>query len=209
MPLESIPPPSPCGKLHREPPHHCNPLVPCIICLLDIGKHYHIFPKGTFCVCYSPPAVPSATLRSFIAHPFTWSWATKAGPNVGKTFSVPTISIACKKDASRAIQWIVSLFHSFKSHLNPEALDPEMGQVLPAFVKLYQSNMLLHFCSQLKNPFSSAPKAATHSTPPHSSAPPSPDLRREIVELHAELNSLKAQLFSLLLSQEVSPTPFS
>ena len=176
MPLDPVPPPSPRGKHHKEPPHCCDSLVPCIICLSDIGKCYHAFLKGTFHVCYSPPAVPSTTLKSFSTHPFTWSWTTKASPNIGKTFSVPTISIACNKDASWAVQWMVSLFQSFKSHLDPEALDPEMGQVLPAFVKLYQSNMLLHFHSQLTIPAHTILKAGVPPIPPHSSASP-PTLR--------------------------------
>ena len=83
----------PHGKLHKKPPHHCDPLIPCIIHLSDIGKRYHVFPKGAFHVHYSPPAVPNTILRSFTTHPLTWSWTTKASPNTGKTFSIPLLLV--------------------------------------------------------------------------------------------------------------------
>ncbi|KAN0087773.1 hypothetical protein V8E55_006394 [Tylopilus felleus] len=86
-----------------------------------------------------PPAVNSHGLGG------STSWTTKGGPNQGKTFSIATIPIICDKEASKAIWWIVSLFHSFKAHLNPSALDSETDRVFPAIMKFYQSNMLLHF----------------------------------------------------------------
>lgn len=148
MPLVPVPPPSFRGNPLKGLPHHCDPATPCIIHLSDIGKKFHSFPKRTFCVCYTPPPIPCPYLRHFASHPYTWSWTTKGGPNQGKTFSIATIPIVCNKDASKAIRWIVSLFHSFKTHLNPFVLDLETGRVFPAIVKIYQSNMLLHFCSQ-------------------------------------------------------------
>ena len=45
------------------------------------------------------------------------------------------------------IQWIVSVFHAFKSQLALQALD-DKGRVLPAYVKLYQNNMLVHLRAQ-------------------------------------------------------------
>lgn len=52
---------------------------------------------------------------------------TKAGPNAGKSFNMLTVLTACKKGSPRAMQWIVLLFHSFKAHLNSQALDPNGG----------------------------------------------------------------------------------
>ncbi|KAF8547649.1 hypothetical protein OG21DRAFT_1527009 [Imleria badia] len=54
-----------------------------------------------------------------------WSWTTKAGPNMGKSFSVPTIPILCGNSATKSLRWTVSLFHSFKLHLHPKAFDQE------------------------------------------------------------------------------------
>ena len=145
MPLEPQPPPSPLEKASKRPHHHCDPLIPCALCLSDIGKGYHAFPKGTFCARYIPPTIPCLVLHYYAANPFSWSWTTKAGPKAGQTFLVPTIPISCKKDDHKAIHWTVSLFHSFKTHLHPEAMNPETGRVLPSFVRIYQNNMLLHF----------------------------------------------------------------
>jgi len=82
------------------------------------------------------------------SYPPSWSWTTKAGPNVGKTFSVPTVSTSCRKDSHKVIQWIISIFHSFKSQLAPQTIDQTLGQVLPAYVRINQKNMLLHFRAQ-------------------------------------------------------------
>ncbi|KAI6024359.1 hypothetical protein EDC04DRAFT_2606526 [Pisolithus marmoratus] len=48
---------------------------------------------------------------------------TKDGPNKGKSFQAPTIPLTCKKTAPRAVQWLVTVFHPFKAHLNPVAID--------------------------------------------------------------------------------------
>ncbi|KAI6030786.1 hypothetical protein F5J12DRAFT_779844 [Pisolithus orientalis] len=72
----------------------------------------------------------------------------KDGPHAGKIHPVPTVPITCGKDSPKAIQWIVSVFHSFKSQLTPLALVPETGWVHPDFMKLYQNNMLVHLCTQ-------------------------------------------------------------
>lgn len=131
----------------------------------DIGKHFHAFPKGTFWAHYCPPSIPKSILQHFAAHTPYWSWTTKAGPNAGKSFNVPTVPTACKKGSPRATQWIISLFHSFKAHLNPQALDPN-GWVLPAHVRLYQNNMLIHLRGLLGNPLSQPTPASPPRPPP-------------------------------------------
>lgn len=151
MALDPVPPPSPMGNPYCGSRHHCNSKIPCIIPLSDIGKGFHAFPQETFHVHYNPPAISREVLHHFASHHFSWSWTTKAELHKGKIFSVPTIPIACRKDAPKVLCWTVSLFHSFKSHLNTEALDVETGKVLPPIVRLYQSYILLHFCSQLKS----------------------------------------------------------
>ena len=119
--------------------------------------------KDLPCTIYHP-LISCIVIQHFISHLYSWSWTTKAGSNQGKTFSVPTIPITCEKDAHKALHWTVSLFHFFKFHLNPEALDLEMERMLPSLVKIYQSNMLLHYWSQIANQTSKLPKPKT--TPP-------------------------------------------
>jgi len=152
MPFELQPPPSPLGQASAPTKHQCSPSSPCTILLSEIGKCYHAFPKGSFRACFAPPAVPRSVLHHFDAHPFRWSWTMKAGPNAGKSFAVPTVPTSCPKDSPKAVHWIVSIFHAFKSQLAPQALDPETGRVLPSYVKLYQNNMLMHLHAQRARP---------------------------------------------------------
>ena len=200
MPLDSEPPPSPVGK---TPPskHFCPSTMPCRILLSDVGKHYHGFPKGTFCSCFAPPAVPRSVLRYLSTYPPSWSWTTKAGPNAGKSFNVLSVPTSCGKDSPRVIQWIISIFHAFKSQLAPPALDAETGRVLPGFVCIYQNNMLLHFRlqqaqSRLKPP--TLPKASSGTPPPPTSvsAADFAELKAELMALQAEFEALKRSLGS-------------
>ncbi|KAF8122783.1 hypothetical protein EV363DRAFT_1182024, partial [Boletus edulis] len=48
---------------------------------------------------------------------------TRAGSNKGRTTNIPSFPISCGKDAPKAICWITSLFHSFKTHLHTLVLD--------------------------------------------------------------------------------------
>ena len=152
MLLESEPLPSLLG--HLSPlKHQCSSISPCVILLSEIGKHYHMFPRGSFQSCFTPPAVPQLVLHYFDAHLFHWSWTMKNGPNASKSFAIPTIPTSCPKDSLKAVRWTVSIFHAFKSQLTPKALDLKMGRVLPAYVKLYQNNMLMHFHAQHVHPW--------------------------------------------------------
>ncbi|KAF8120605.1 hypothetical protein EV363DRAFT_1474188 [Boletus edulis] len=134
----------------RPPPsrHQCSRESACSVLLSDIGKKYHTFPTGTFRLRFTPPTVPKFVLSFFAAHPFTWRWTTKGGPNKGKSFLVHTIPTACTPADHRAVRWTVDLFHSFKAHLSPDAL--LSGKVPVAIVQLYQNNMLIHFRVQLR-----------------------------------------------------------
>jgi len=152
MPLELKPPPSPLGWSPPPTKHQCLSTSPCTILLSEIGKCYHAFPKGTFKAHFASPAVPRSVLHHLDTHPFQWSWTTKAGLNAGKSFLVPTVPTSCPKDSPKATHWLVSIFHTFKSQLSPQVLDQSMGRVLPAFVKLYQNNMLMHLCAQCAHP---------------------------------------------------------
>jgi len=147
MPLEPEPLPSSLGR-PSPPKHQCSSTSTCTILLSEIGKYYHAFPKGSFRSCFAPPAIPKLVLHHLDAHPFYWSWTTKAGPNTGKSFAVPTVPTLCPKDSPKAVHWMVSIFHAFKAQLAPQVLDQEMGRVLPAYVKLYQNNMLMHIRAQ-------------------------------------------------------------
>ena len=195
MPLEPQPPPSPpVGKVPPHTKHVCPPSSPCAILLSEVGKRYHAFPKGTFKARFSPPVVPKAVLHHLSTHPPTWSWTTKAGPKAGKSFHVPTVPTSCGKDSHRAIHWIVSIFHAFKSQLALQALD-DKGRVLPAYIKLYQNNMLVHLraqqallARQAKLPSMSRPQ------PAQPTQTPSQPIDAVIAELKAEIASLRSDL---------------
>ncbi|KAI6015524.1 hypothetical protein PISMIDRAFT_115524, partial [Pisolithus microcarpus 441] len=170
MPLEPIPPPSPRGKTPSPPKHTCSPTVPCPLRLSEMGRRYHHFPKGTFKARFSPPALPKFVMSHFASHPPIWTWSVKAGPNKDKSFQVPTVPIACDKTAPRAVQWIVAVFHSFKAHLNPIAISADTGKVHPAWLRLYQNNLHIHLCNQLK-----ARPSGKRSAPPTSSPVKTPN----------------------------------
>ena len=131
MPLEPQPPPSPMGKPTPPPKHICSPLSPCTICLSEVGKCYHMFPKGTFKARFALPAIPRHVLQHLAKSPPTWTWTTRTSPRAGKSFQVPSIPTACSRDSPRVIQWIISIFHAFKAQLAPQALGQETSQVLP------------------------------------------------------------------------------
>ena len=63
-----------------------------------------------------PPSIPMSVLCHLKAHPSTWTWTVRAGT----VLTVPTVPIHCKSDAPKAIKWIISIFHLFKSSLNKE-----------------------------------------------------------------------------------------
>ena len=169
MALDSTPQPSPMGKSSPPTKHQCDVTSPCAILLSEVGKCHHAFPKGSFKARFIPPAVPIMVCKHLSAHPLFWSWTVKAGPNAGKSFHVPTVPTSCGKDSPQAVQWLVSAFHTFKAQLTPKAIDSKTGQVLPAYVKVYQNNMLLHLAQQQ----AIAPPAK--ATPPSkSTAPPRP-----------------------------------
>ncbi|KAI6108811.1 hypothetical protein EDD16DRAFT_1522853 [Pisolithus croceorrhizus] len=90
----------------------------------------------------------------------------KAGPGKGKSFKVPTIPIACDCSAPQAVQWIIAVFHSFKAHLNPIALDPQSGRVLPGWFHLYQNNLYVHLQSQLRTGLSPTQAPTSPPKPP-------------------------------------------
>ncbi|KAI6094261.1 hypothetical protein EDD16DRAFT_1720259 [Pisolithus croceorrhizus] len=218
MPLEPIPPSSPCGKT-PPPKHQCSPTVPCPLRLSDVGRQYHHFPKGTFRARFSPPALPKAMASYLTKNPPVWTWSVRAGPNEGKSFQVPTILIACGKTAPRAMKWIVAVFHSFKAHLSPAAIDAESGRVHPAWLRLYQNNLLIHIRNQLK---ARSPHRAKATTPPSKPAAtttmpraPEPDrthprahspapspLLAKVAALHVELSSLKEKLYNYISTHE-------
>ena len=100
-----------------------------------------VFPKVV------PPSLPEFVLEYFVAHPFSWLWTTRAGPNKGKSVSVPHIPTNCSSAAHRAVRWTVDLFHSFKAHLSPGALDSQ-GWVPPPLLRMYHNNMLRHYHCQ-------------------------------------------------------------
>ena len=169
MALDSTPQPSPMGKSSPPTKHQCDVTSPCAILLSEVGKCHHAFPKGSFKARFIPPAVPIMVCKHLSAHPLFWSWTVKAGPNAGKSFHVPTVPTSCGKDSPQAVQWLVSTFHTFKAQLTPKAIDAKTGQVLPAYIKVYQNNMLLHLAQQQ----AIAPPAK--ATPPSkSTAPPRP-----------------------------------
>ncbi|KAI5981239.1 hypothetical protein EDD15DRAFT_2380030 [Pisolithus albus] len=104
----------------------------------------------------------------------TWTWVTKDGRNKGKSFQVPTTPVACAKNAPRAVRWMVAVFHSFKAHLNPIAIDADSGRVHQGWLHLYQSNMYLHLQTQIKALQPRHPPIPPN--PPNPTAHPPPEI---------------------------------
>ncbi|KIM64579.1 hypothetical protein SCLCIDRAFT_23316 [Scleroderma citrinum Foug A] len=203
------------GKSTSPSKHQCLLTLPCTVLLSEVGKRYHAFPKGTFRTRFAPPAVPCSMLSHIKAHPLTWTWTMKAGPKAGKSFTVPTVPTSCRKDSPKAIMWIVSIFHAFKSQLTPCALDPATGWVLPTYVKVYQNNMLIHLRGQQAHPVAkpSSPPSHPRAQPGIPSHPTGnrplaeiEALRAEIMALHAKFQAFKTS-FKSDLSSSPSPPP--
>ena len=101
-----------------------------------------------------------------------------------------------------AVQWLVSTFHAFKAILTPMALDVKTRWVLPAYVKLFQNNMLVHLAQQSHSQVS-PPSAPKSRVPPGPPSPPSV-LRAEIATLRSELAALQAEFEEFKSSYESS-----
>ncbi|KIM55474.1 hypothetical protein SCLCIDRAFT_30334 [Scleroderma citrinum Foug A] len=177
MALDSTPQPSPVGKSSPPTKHQCKAASPCVILLSEVGKRHHTFPKGSFKARFIPPAVLIMVRKHLSAHPLFWSWTVKAGPNAGKSFRVPTVPTSCGRDSPQAVQWLVSAFHAFKAQLMPKAIGAKTGQVLPAYVKVYQNNMLQHLVQQqaVAPPAKATPPSKSKAPPGH--IPPLPPPR--------------------------------
>ncbi|KAI6043172.1 hypothetical protein EDC04DRAFT_2891183 [Pisolithus marmoratus] len=201
MPLDPLPPLAPHEKKTSPPKHVCSMSTPCPICLSDVGKCYHSFPKGTFKARFSLPILPKFVLKHYAANPPVWTWSIKDRPNKGKSFQVPTIPVASSKLAPKAVQWIAAVFHLFKAHLSPIAIDTETGRIHQAWLCLYQNNMYIHLQAQLKV---SHKVSTQHSSPPpptkgNTSVPvdgPSP-FSNVIAELRAKIALLHKKLYNL------------
>ncbi|KAI6013531.1 hypothetical protein EDC04DRAFT_2904542 [Pisolithus marmoratus] len=206
MPLDPLPPPSPHGKV-ASTKHCCSSTEPCPICLSDVGRRFHSFPKGTFRARFSPPIVPRYVLRFLASHPPVWTWTTKDGPNKGKSFQVPTVPIMCEKTAPRAVRWLVVVFHSFNTHLNPVALDTESGKVHQGWLRLYQNNLHVHLQSQLKASSPPPPPAKLLPPTPHPPGrPPAEALpttaNSQIAALQVEISALRESFYKYIASHE-------
>ncbi|KAI6017425.1 hypothetical protein EDC04DRAFT_2608047 [Pisolithus marmoratus] len=140
---------------------------------------------GTFKACFTPPIFPKLVLCHFTSHLPKWTWMTKDGPNKGKSFQVPTIP--------HTIHWVVVVFHSFKTHLNPVAIDTDTSKDHQGWLCLYQNNLYVHLQSLLKAPPPLTTKPSPQPSQPtgtpqakgHSTTAPDP-----IAELHVEIHSL-------------------
>ncbi|KAI5983726.1 hypothetical protein EDC04DRAFT_2616036 [Pisolithus marmoratus] len=170
MPLDPLPPPSPCGKS----------LAPSTCQMLARG------------ITLSLRAL-SELILSLQSSPI-WTWMTKDGPNKGKSFQVPTIPIVCEKTAPHAVHWVVTVFHSFKTHLHPVTIDTDTGKVHQGWLRLYQNNLYVHLRSQLKvppPPLPPRPSLQSTCTPKATpSVVPSTTATDPVAKLQAEISSL-------------------
>ncbi|KIM50867.1 hypothetical protein SCLCIDRAFT_33931 [Scleroderma citrinum Foug A] len=82
------------------------------------------------------------------------------------------------------------------------ALDTKTRRVLPAYVKLFQNNMLVHLAQQSRSQ-ASPPSAPKSRAPPGPPSPPSV-LRVEIATLRSELAALRAEFEEFKSSYESS-----
>ncbi|KAI6020617.1 hypothetical protein EDC04DRAFT_2901652 [Pisolithus marmoratus] len=198
------------GKPSPPPKHTCSTADLCQIRLSDVGKCFHSFPKGSFKARFIPPSAPQFVLKHLATHPLSWTWTTKDGPNKDHSFQVPTIPITCNKAAPRAIHWVVAVFHLFKAHLNPIAIDGETGKVKPGWLRLYQNNLYVHLQGQMKE--ATAPKRAPPTTKPSPTSPPlahpkpmSPQgnlLESELSKLRQEIADLRDRFLNYIMSHE-------
>ncbi|KAI6010267.1 hypothetical protein EDC04DRAFT_2610278 [Pisolithus marmoratus] len=131
---------------------------------------------------------------------------TKDGPNKGKSFQVPTIPIICEKTAPCAVHWVVTVFHLFKTHLHPVTIDTDTGKVCQGWLCLYQNNLYVHLCSQLKAPPPPLPPKPslqpTHTpktTPP---MVPSTTTTDPVAELQAKISSLRDKFYKYITTHE-------
>ncbi|KAI5980505.1 hypothetical protein EDC04DRAFT_2618424 [Pisolithus marmoratus] len=156
-----------------------------------------------------PLIFPKFVLCHFASHLPVWTWMTKDGPNKGKSFQVPTIPIVCKKTAPHAIHWVVTVFHSFKTHLNPIAIDTDTGKVRQGWLCLYQNNLYIHLQSLLKAPPPPATKPSPQPSQPtgtpwakgHSTTTPDP-----VTELHVEIHSLHEKFYKYVATHQACCT---
>ncbi|KAI5980468.1 hypothetical protein EDC04DRAFT_2917970 [Pisolithus marmoratus] len=195
MLLEPLPQQSPCGKNSSPPKHQCPTSDPCPVRLSDVSKRYHSFPKGTFKARFAPPVLPRFVLAHFASHPSTWTWVTKDSPNKGKSFQVPTTPITCDKTAPRAIHWMVMVFHSYKAHLNPVAIDSDTGRVKQGPYIAQEGIPTQH----------KAPPTPLPACPKPGSAPlttTNPSLEHVLVELRKELADLWEKFTNYISSHE-------
>ena len=125
-------------------------------------------PKKFTDTVFFPPTVPVSVLCYVNAHPPTWTWTVRAST----ILTVPTAPIHCGSDAPKAVKWMVSVFHSFKSSLIKEHSLSLDGKVLPPLVCLYQNKMLLHFGVQLRLFDHLHPSSPKLDPPPVSSTQP-------------------------------------
>ncbi|KAI6028245.1 hypothetical protein EDC04DRAFT_2898982 [Pisolithus marmoratus] len=153
-----------------------------------------------------PRSSPSSSCNTL--HPTLqsgWTWMTKDGPNKGKSFQVPTIPIVCEKTAPHAVHWVVAVFHSFKTHLHPIAIDADTSKVHQGWLRLYQNNLYVHLHSQLKAPSPPLPpKPSLQPTPPKTMSPvvPSTTATDPIAELRAEISSLWDKFYKYIATHE-------
>ncbi|KAI6020500.1 hypothetical protein EDC04DRAFT_2901730 [Pisolithus marmoratus] len=103
------------------------------------------------------------------------------------------------------------MFHSFKAHLNPIAIDGESGKVRSGWLRLYQNNLYVHLRGQMKE--TAAPKRAPSSTtkpsltsPPlaHPRAASSTEklLEAELTKLRQEITELRDKFTNYITSHE-------
>ncbi|KAI6017832.1 hypothetical protein EDC04DRAFT_2902452 [Pisolithus marmoratus] len=131
---------------------------------------------------------------------------TKDSPNKGKSFQVPTIPIICKKTAPCTVHWVVTVFHSFKTHLHPVAIDTDTGKVCQGWLRLYQNNLYVHLHSQLKAPPPPLPpKPSPQPTcTPKTMSPmvPSTTTTDPVAELWAEISSLQDKFYKYITTHK-------
>ena len=160
------------------------------------------------------PVYPCMGPPSHQSPPPMWTWKLCTGPRAGTILMVPTVLIHCPGDAHRAVKWLVSIFHLFKSSLCASSSLTPNGRVLPPLVRVYQNNMLIHITGQLRlHDRLHPPQPNPGATPPQSSKPPSARLppppppkqhtscTAEIVALCVEIEALWRKMAELLEHQ--------
>ncbi|KAI6016725.1 hypothetical protein EDC04DRAFT_2903105 [Pisolithus marmoratus] len=169
-----------------------------------------LIPQGLLQGPFHPTLSSQICLKASHHSPSDLDLDNQGWPQQGSLLPSPNHPYTCDKTAPRAIHWIVMVFHSFKAHLNPIAIDGESGKVKARWLRLYQNNLYIHLQGQMKEaaaakrPVPPTPKPPPTALSTPSQAPPPPEnlLESKLSKLCQEISKLRDRLTNYIMSHE-------